>query len=287
MSLEPTVCVIGEWKQAEFGEALAWLKTRAGCLWFDEVAAALSGLHWAEGTDVATAILLVQSRPGQISRGEVEQLHARAPLARLVGLLGAWCEGETRSGQPWPGVMHVAVGTWRTGLEEAIGLDAANGHLRLPRTATAVERIDSILGAVRRKSPFGAKATVFSSRLENYEAIADMLQRLGLDLVLQSEVGEFGAAVDVVVFDGWENVGTDCYAGNGPPRVLLLHFPREEDFVRAKKAGINVVLQTPLLLNDLAGTLDRMVHNAGGPLACASFLYEEGCVDGYDVPQLD
>src|SRR5262249_38238548 len=145
-----------------------------------------------------------------------------------------------------------------------IGLDAANRHWRLPRTATAVERIVSILGAVRRKSPFGAKATVFSSRRENDEAIADMLQRLGLDLVSQSEVGEFGAAVDVAVFDGWESVGTDCYAGNRPPRVLLLHFPRDEDFVRAKEAGIDAVSQMPLLLSDLRVTLNTLFGDAAG-----------------------
>src|SRR5262245_29935424 len=270
MSVEPTVWVIGDWRQAEFGEAVTWLKTRARCLWFDDGPAALSSLRAAEGMYAPTAILLAQSRPGQITRRDVEELHARAPLARLVALVGAWCDGESRSGQPWAGVVRVPVGTWRCGLEQAIGLDAANGSSRLPRTVTPVERIETMLSTVKRRSRIGATAAVFSNRQVNYEAIADLLQQAGVESVRQIESGENVSTADAVVFDGWENVCTDSYTGNRSPRVLLLPFPREEDFVRARDAGIDAVLQTPVLLSDLAGTLNGIVHHAPGPLACAS-----------------
>ena len=274
MSLEPTVWVVGDWQQAKFEEAMAWLKTRALCLWFENGVTALSNLRSTEKMDEPASILLLQSRPGQISRGDVERLHAAAPLARLVAVMGAWCEGELRSRQPWPGVVCVPVGDWRCGLEQVLDLDAANGRWRLPRTVTAGERIESILTAVKRRSRSRARVAVFSSRRANYEAIADMLQQLGFESVWQNERGECSATVDVVVFDGWENVRTGCDAGNRPPRVVLLHFSREEDFVRAREAGIGTVLQVPLLLCDLAETFHRILHNAAEPCTCASGLCE-------------
>jgi hypothetical protein len=51
--------------------------------------------------------IVAQSRPGQISDHEVQRLLHEAPLAGIVGLLGTWCEGETRTGRPWPGVPRI------------------------------------------------------------------------------------------------------------------------------------------------------------------------------------
>jgi hypothetical protein len=85
---QPIVWIIGDWKQAEFDEAVQWLKTQcfkgqARCTWFDDAAAALSSLRAVEGVPAPPAILLIQSRPGQIRQGDLERLHAAAPLARL------------------------------------------------------------------------------------------------------------------------------------------------------------------------------------------------------------
>src|SRR5690349_6619470 len=105
------VWVVGDWTNAEFGEAVQWLKAQcfkgqARCTWFDDVEAAVSGTG-LEGEQAPAAILLVQSWPGQIGRDNVERLHAAAPLARLVALVGAWCEGELRNGQAWRGVVRI------------------------------------------------------------------------------------------------------------------------------------------------------------------------------------
>jgi hypothetical protein len=137
-----------------------------------------------------------------------------------------------------------------------------------------VEQIESMLNTIKPTSSSEARAAVLSSRRESFEAIAEILQQLGMASVWRSGADESDAAADVVVSDGWESVSSGCYAGKRPPRLLLLHFPREEDFVRAKEAGIDAVAQMPLLLSDLAGTLDKMVRNAGGLLACGSGLCE-------------
>src|SRR5439155_24923442 len=122
MSMKPTVWIVGDWKRAELGEAIAWLHSRTKSFLFADADAAVASWRAVEGMHVPTAIVLAQSRPGQISRRDVERLHAAAPLARLMALVGAWCEGEVRSGEPWPGVSRVSVSAWRSGLAREVDL---------------------------------------------------------------------------------------------------------------------------------------------------------------------
>jgi len=49
-------------------------------------------------------IVVAQIRPGQVSPAKVHALRTLAPLARIVGLFGSWCEGESRTGSPWPAI---------------------------------------------------------------------------------------------------------------------------------------------------------------------------------------
>ena len=96
---QPHVWMLGDWEQAEFAAAVAYLQTSVD----------LSLTPSANDPDL---ILLVASRPGRFSAAEVESLHRRAPLAKLVALLGSWCEGEVRSGHPWPGVTRIYAHQW-------------------------------------------------------------------------------------------------------------------------------------------------------------------------------
>ena len=50
----------------------------------------------ARGGDPPELIVLVQSRPGEFSAAEIDDLRRLAPLARVRRLLGTWCEGEAR-----------------------------------------------------------------------------------------------------------------------------------------------------------------------------------------------
>src|SRR5262245_6019486 len=94
------VVMIGDTQHVEFRAAADWL---------------------ARHTDLQTApcpdqelvsvfqpdvVVMAQSRPAQWTRAAIEQLHAAAPLARLIALLGTWCEGETRTGRVIPGLIR-------------------------------------------------------------------------------------------------------------------------------------------------------------------------------------
>ena len=61
----------------------------------------------AEGLPAPHGIVLAQAYPGQFSPVAIDRLRNLAPLARLIAILGSWCEGEPRSGHPLPGVIRI------------------------------------------------------------------------------------------------------------------------------------------------------------------------------------
>ena len=52
-------------------------------------------------------VVIAQAEPGQFSLETIEQLQMQFGNTPLVAVLGSWCEGEQRTGQPWPGVLRI------------------------------------------------------------------------------------------------------------------------------------------------------------------------------------
>jgi hypothetical protein len=259
-----TIWIAGDWQHADFAEATAWLREQACILPLplgegrgeggepeataDRRNACASG-HGSNEAAAPHAILLFQSRPGQISRTVVEQYHARAPLARLVALVGPWCEGEQRSGRPWPGVVRVAWRNWHERLPQALGLNAESEPL--PRTATEADRLQHELAAWKTREITGFVA-VRTSNSVNFEVLQSALAHCGFCARWAND-GQ-PATADLEIIDGWEH----WPAFPGPPRILLLHFPRPDDLARAQQRGAAVILAQPLLLADLRAAINRM-----------------------------
>jgi len=251
---EPSIWIMGDWRNADFSAAIDWLQGRARCTLFEDPPTAVNG-----GPSEPLAILLVQSRPGQFSREHVERLHARTPLARIVALVGPWCEGEGRSGQPWPGVARVPWRVWQGRLAGELSLAGSNGSLspRLPRTITETERIDQLTCPCKPKSDIRAQALICTERKDRFESVADALAQLGWQATWSfTSSYDVSFRVDLLVCDGWEYATGLQHFANAQ-RLLLLDFPRPEDYLRAADAGIEAVIGLPMLLSDLAMAVDR------------------------------
>ncbi len=88
-------------------------------------------------------IVVAQSHPDQFTADEIEALQAKYPLTPVVALLGSWCEGESRSGNPWPGVVRVYWHQWQGRLDlfeqqlESTGYSSWHE----PRIATVGDRL--------------------------------------------------------------------------------------------------------------------------------------------------
>jgi hypothetical protein len=276
--MQQTVWVVGDWQREEFADAIDWLEGAARCHFYSHMDSASP-----RENDCPTAILFVQSRPAQISRGDIERFSAAEPLARLVALVGAWCEGEERSGRPWPGVMRVPVAAWQGRLSRELGLERDDERTaRLPRTATAAERIEVGLRAGMFPSRAWERfeqgsgrvqpgvAAVYAGSKSRFDAISDMLRLIGLDAIWCDGRSPLAEMPNLTVIDGWEQASMIVPLpdqSEPPPRVLLLHFPRDEDYVRAKMQRIDAVVPLPLLLGNLANALDKITSCASGPRA--------------------
>ena len=64
------------------------------------------------GDSAFDLVVVAQSRRGQYSKDQIENIQNMFPTTPIVGLLGSWCEGEVRSGNPWPGVLRVYWHQW-------------------------------------------------------------------------------------------------------------------------------------------------------------------------------
>lgn len=88
-------------------------------------------------------VVIAQSLPGQFSLEQVERVQISHPFAPVVALLGSWCEGDVRTGIPWPGVQRIYWHQWEGRLEsflERLGQHGITGW-HLPPTATVADQI--------------------------------------------------------------------------------------------------------------------------------------------------
>ncbi len=257
------ILIVGDTDRAEFRDARRELDrwgsvTAAGSI--AEAAAALEGSSYAPAV-----IVIAQAYPGEFPSEAVEQLRRRAPLARFVALLSPWCEGETRSGRPWPGGIRVYWHQWpaRAARELARIASGLFSSWSLPATASEEERCLALSGeAINIRDGLVA---VISPHPAMQEWIAAACRRQGFATVPvrpQSEisVGE----VVVAIFDGSEAQGVELAelrrwaAAVAPaPLIALLDFPRVEDRDRALAAGAAAVLSKPFVLEDLYWQIER------------------------------
>lgn len=247
---ERMIWLTGDWQAADFADALSWLRQQARLL--PHPSPHPHPLPMGEGT-VLHAILFAQSRPGQFARDIFERWQVRAPQARQVALLGPWCEGQERSGKRCPGVSRVSWSNWTTRLPLALGLDSAG--IRPSRTTTEADRLQAELQMLSSHCRVGL-AAIRTDRHATFESLRLALRACGLTAQWAAEVNPHQA--DVEFIDGWEHWPEVA----GPPRVLVLQFPRPDDLNRATQLGAAAVLTQPLLLVHLAAVLARLISPA-------------------------
>jgi hypothetical protein len=218
-------------------------------------------------------IVLTQSRPGEFANSGVDRLRALAPLARIVALLGSWCEGETRSGRPLPGVIRVYWHQWLPRLAQELDR-VRQGRCPtwgLPATAGDDERL--LLGGLPPRLSRHGLVAIHAWRFEAADWLAAACRLGGYSTVWLPpwrRTRVEGAAA--LVFDGSDFSGREpaelrrARAELGPlPILLLLDFPRRTDGDRARAAGAAAVLSKPLLVDDLLWQLEAVSEPRKSP----------------------
>ncbi|MGH7139649.1 MAG: hypothetical protein ACREHD_28245 [Pirellulales bacterium] len=259
------ILLTGDFQLDEFAGALAEMKRACEVVSQSSVTAAAEWLQAGEAP--VDLIVVAQTRPGQVDAAAIESLRRAAPLAPIVGLLGSWCEGEMRSGFPWPGVPRVYWHQWPSRFSEERSCLAAGkpGTWTMPLTATPEERL---LSSVR--SPDGAiqgLAAVVSRYCEIAEWLAAACRQTGMSAIVLPDLPSTRIdGIDIVLWDAGlptprliDDFGrlATCFAGT--PVLVLLDFPRSDDVRQLSGAGAAAVLAKPLLVADLIGQIEPLL----------------------------
>ncbi len=241
------ILFVGEADRSEFRQASRELAD-LGCV-----------ISTAEDQAAVDLIVVAQSYPGQFSHQAVDRLRRLSPLAPVLGLMGSWCEGEMRTGKPWPGAVRVYWHQWVCRCRWELDL-LQRGQITtwaLPATAAEEERLLMPIEDV--PAPNQGLVAIHTPHYGMEDWLSAALRGRGCSTVWlrPPRPARLEGAV-AAVFDG-----TDCRGEqleqlehlvqsiHPAPVLVLLDFPRIEDHRRAIAAGAAAVLSKPLHVNDL------------------------------------
>ena len=224
-------------------------------------------------SDVA---VILQSYPGESSQQAIDRLRAASPLSRIIALLGSWCEGEMRSGQPWPTVVRRY---WHQGLsgigreiERLVRGDCPNWGL--PLTVTDEERllaetpcrtgfqpVQTDWKSAPRKGLIGIAAR----RCETFDWLSAACRQQGYAaLWLRGPHYPRAEGFVAIVIDGTDFQRAELetlrrIAARYPQtrRIALMDFPRIEDRRRLLAAGAAAVLSKPIGVEELFDAVEK------------------------------
>ena len=256
------ILLIGDTSRPEFHEAVAALEEVAHVTRFADVDAASVAL--AEDLFTVHGIVLAQAYPGQFSAVAIDRLRSLAPLARLIAILGSWCEGEPRSGHPLPGVirMYWHQAAVRIRWEFPRCFEAESSVWGLPATATDEERL---LASIDAPLPEGRGLVALWTRRPEMEGLlADACHRGGYATVWLHPrrparvQGAVAAIYDGAVLDaaGLAELRQFAAEVSPAPVLALLDAPRIQDFRLAQTLGVTV-LAKPFRVDELLRGLSR------------------------------
>ena len=219
-------------------------------------------------------IVLAQSQPDQIAQTTVEQLQTRYPLTPIVAVLGSWCEGELRTGKPWPGVLRIYWHQWQGRFDTFMSqMDSAGiSTWHAPRTSTTADRF------LRLEQPHPVLKShircvgVSTWTISQFEMLRDAIEHFGwtscwIERALETattSTPESSQAYEAILIEA-ESLSTELnqriqwLQSQFPTAklVVVANFPRENLVQRMNSIGVSAVVSKPFELQDLRSALER------------------------------
>ena len=276
-----SILLLGDTNRPEFCEARGCLTSCGVVTEFADVNAAAAAL--TEDRLSPDVMVVAQAFPGEFSHQAIDRLRRLAPLARVVGLMGSWCEGETRSGSPWPATVRTYWHQWPARCNRQLRhlTMGESCSWALPATTTEEERLladaSQHSGAdipVCASESNGGRQECLPHQFQGLVAVRSRSREMAdwlsaacrsrgfvtlwqRDLALARVEGATAGVFDVGDFSDDDRESLHCFAAalRPAPVVALLSFPRIEDHRRALSAGATAVLSKPLMVEDLLESL--------------------------------
>lgn len=253
---EFVILCVGRTDRSEFRHVLPSLRPWGTVIATPDVPAALATL--ADDSLTPDVLVIAQSYPGEFVDEQIDKLRRVAPLARLVAVLGTWCEGEMRSGAPWSGAVRVYWHQWRPHCHlELERLRSGRESLwSLPSTACEEERCLAV--STRKHNLNAGLVDIVTEQYDVFEFLAAACLDRGYKPRWRRTHEEVRAdAPAVVLFDAaGETVDElarfrQLRVDKGTVVIVLTDFPRIADCDRFVCVGARAVLSRPFFWDDL------------------------------------
>lgn len=209
-------------RACDFDDSVCWQQV-------PDIRAAIKSVD--AGAPIPDVVVLAQPYPGCVAQHDVEVFRRRFPLARLVSLAGAWCEGESRSGRSLNGVLRIPWHQWPLQQDQQLAAptDSQPGPWALPPTATQDERLL-------------ARSARLPLRLSGAVGIASIEQVRSLIADHQAEHPSHTTSAISAVLRGLRWFATDSPPAPAPEACRMLHEAcaargATSVFLRAELAG--------------------------------------------------
>lgn len=270
----PDVWLVGDVAAADFSAARVLLRADARLSVETDATVACERLR--RSSLPPELILLAHARPDSISRRAIRQLRKTAPLAGIVALLGSWCEGESRTGRPAPGVLRLYWHEFLPWWQQQRRLRAAgrcpdwSRPEAIDRTGPAAVSPPTDRGGLGGDAAPRGLVVLQTARWETADALADELRRSGHATVWQRPGGPL-APVRGALAGIWEGGQLDAreagelqrfcarLAKDDAPVAALLDFPRFDRNALAAELGAAAVLGKPWSNGDFIATLRHLI----------------------------
>jgi hypothetical protein len=262
---EISILILGHIERPEFFGVRSTLETSAQVRYLTEVERAVESLE--TGEIVPDIIVIAQAFPQQFSHQDIDRLRRLAPLSRILDLLGSWCEGETRSGQPLPAAVRIYWHQWNARAQRELHrlIQCQCPSWGLPVTATEEERLlQNTAGTLPHRQGLVA---IHAQRFVMADWLSAACRLCGYSTVwLRPPKYTRIEGATAAIFDGsdlnseeFDQLRHLTNTLDRTPVIALLDFPRIEDQRRAILAGAAAVLSKPFNLDDFYWQLERVM----------------------------
>ena len=268
------ILITGDYWHEDFRDVLSQLRVPATLVSLEAIR---EGSVKDENYEV---VLLAQARPDQFSHQDCEMLQQKFPQTPVVSLVGSWCEGEMRSGNPSGGGVRIFWHQWQGRYDNFVS-EFNRSHVsswHLPRTATEADRVTESVSqfANSKESSKGASGVhvgISAWSEDGYRMLADALQSFDFRCSWLEGPEAHRVVPDVICINANSlsiNLQTSISQMSrrtSAPIVVLMNFPRKSEVDIARNLGVREVVSKPYQLIDLKFAIERAMSGEAAAVA--------------------
>jgi hypothetical protein len=242
---ESKLLVTGEFWHPDFADLIGRVEIPASLIPTDR----LSKLTCCD--ESYTAIIVAQSRRGAVAKTFMDHVGELFPNCPLIVLLGSWCEGDLRSGQPLKSALRIFWHQWNGSYRQLSEQLARQGiQIGLAKTAAgATEQVGTSLDVNEKQDKPSSFATcaigVSALTLSQFETVEDALRELKLAAIWLeqatwqatklAEIAAICVDSDSLVESLEKRLEFVRESHPNSTLILMMNFPRKSEVVALRK----------------------------------------------------